>query len=60
MDSDLSLYLAAIIGLVVIAGCGLDVIVRPLPVFAPAAQRVRRHAGWAVLVALYLIALLAI
>lgn len=59
MDADLALSLVAIAGMVVGAGCVLDVILRPLPVLAPASQRLRRHALWAALVALYLGALLA-
>jgi hypothetical protein len=60
MDGELSLSLAVIIGLVILAGCGLDVIARPVPLLAPRAQRLRRHAAWAGIVALYLLALLAL
>lgn len=52
------IYPAAIIGLLVLAACCLDVILRPLPVLAPAQQRRRRYAWWAAIVAGYLGALL--
>ena len=54
------LYPAAVIGLLVLGLCGLDVILRPLPVLAPRAQRRRRYGMWAVVVALYLAALVAL
>lgn len=60
MEADAALSFAAIAGLVVLAGCGLDVILRPLPMLAPAGQRRRRHVFWTALVAVYLAGLLLI
>lgn len=54
------LYPAAVIGWLVLLACGLDVVLRPLPMLAPRLQRYRRHALWAAVVAMYLAALLAV
>lgn len=60
MDPDVTVSLAAAAGLVLLAGCVLDVILRPLPLLAPPAQRRRRRLFWTGLVVLYVAVMLAL
>jgi hypothetical protein len=57
MSADATELTAAVIGLALVAGCALDVMLRPVPVLAPRAQRRRRHGLWAVMVLGYLVLL---
>jgi len=49
---------AGLLGLLVMAAVALDLILRPLPVLASRAQRLRRHTFWAAVVAIFLAMLL--
>lgn len=60
MDADIALSAAAVLGLVLLAGCILDVILRPLPVLAPRRQRGRRYVYWTALVGIYLAVLVVL
>lgn len=60
MDVEPALSAAAVLALLGLAGCVLDVILRPVPLLAPARQRRRRAAFHAGIVALLLLALLTI
>jgi hypothetical protein len=49
--------IVSLLGLVILAGCALDVMMRPIPMLAGTGVRTRRHLFWAGLAVGYVVLL---